>query len=96
MRFYRGEHQFYCGIGLHTRAMYLCAMDKSGWIHLHGNLPTQPDRFLEAVQPFRAGLVVTATALDKDRPSPPALLSFLAEKSQANSGIACLINTHVV
>jgi transposase len=63
MRFYRSEHQFYCGIDLHTRAMYLCVMDQSGKIHLHKNLLTQPDRFLAAVQPFRADLVVAVECI---------------------------------
>jgi len=27
MRFYTKHHQFYCGIDLHARTMYVCTMD---------------------------------------------------------------------
>jgi hypothetical protein len=29
MRFYAKQHQFYCGIGLHARTMYLCILDRN-------------------------------------------------------------------
>jgi hypothetical protein len=30
MRFYTSQHQFYCGIDLHARTMYICIMEQSG------------------------------------------------------------------
>ena len=27
MRFYDGQHRFYCGVDLHTKRMYLCILD---------------------------------------------------------------------
>ncbi len=35
MRFYSHQHQFYCGIDLHARSMFLCIMDHKGKILLH-------------------------------------------------------------
>ena len=32
MRFYTHHHQFYCGIDLHARAMYLCITDAAGTV----------------------------------------------------------------
>ena len=60
MRFFQGNAQFYCGVDLHTRAMYLCILDAAGRIVLHKNFPTRPAAFLDAVEPFRQDLVVGA------------------------------------
>ena len=30
MRFYNQQHQFYCGVDLHARTMYLCVLDAAG------------------------------------------------------------------
>jgi len=35
MRFYTKQHQFYCGIDLHARTMYVCIMDHEGTILIH-------------------------------------------------------------
>jgi len=59
MRFYTGQHQYYCGIDLHARTMYLCVLKhESGEVVLHRNLRCEPDAFLQAVAPFRDDLVV--------------------------------------
>ncbi len=63
MRFYQGQHRFYCGIDLHARSMYLCILDQAGAIVLHQNLDARPDAFLQAVAPFRDGLVVAAECM---------------------------------
>ncbi len=46
MRFYTQQHQYYCGIDLHARSMYLCILDQSGEILLHRNMRANPDAFL--------------------------------------------------
>jgi len=58
MRFYDQHHEFYCGVDLHTRKMYLCVLDREGNKRLHRNLRAKPDDFLRAIKPFRNGLVV--------------------------------------
>jgi transposase len=59
MRFYTGQHQYYCGIDLHARTMYLCILKhEGGELVLHRNLRCEPDAFLRAVAPFRDDLVV--------------------------------------
>jgi transposase len=63
MRFYNQPHRFYCGIDLHARSMYLCVLDEAGTIVLHKNLATSPAAFLEAMAPFRDGLVVAAECM---------------------------------
>jgi len=58
MRFYTGQHRFYCGIDLHARTMHVCILDHDGHVVYDQNLACRPDAFLRAVAPFRDGLVV--------------------------------------
>ena len=58
MRFYTKQHQFYCGIDLHARTMYLCILNQDGEIVLHRNMKAAPEPFLKAIAPYREDLVV--------------------------------------
>ena len=62
MRFYNQQHRFYCGVDLHARTMYVCVLDQGGNIVLHKDLPAEPAAFLEAIAPYRDGLVVETFA----------------------------------
>src|SRR6188474_1302277 len=56
MRFYTGQHRFYCGIDLHTRTLSLCVLDSSGTIALEATLSPEPERLLNALAvPRRLG-----------------------------------------
>jgi len=63
MRFYTQEHRFYAGVDLHTRTLHLCILDHTGAVVYDRNLPCRPDAFLQAVAPFRDGLVVGAECM---------------------------------
>jgi transposase len=63
MRFYNQAHAFYCGVDLHARTMYLCILNQAGTIVLHQDLPVEPAAFLEAIAPYREGLVVACECL---------------------------------
>jgi transposase len=58
MRFYTKQHQFYCGIDLHARTMYLCLLNQEGEMLVHRNMPAGPEPFLKAIAPYREDLVV--------------------------------------
>ena len=58
MRFYTKQHQFYCGIDLHARTMYLCVLNQDGEILVPRTMPAGPEPFLKAVAPYRTDLVV--------------------------------------
>jgi transposase len=58
MRFYTTQHQFYCGIDLHARTMYLCVLNQEGEILLHRNMKAGPEPFLKAIAPYREDVVV--------------------------------------
>ena len=58
MRFYTTTHQYYCGIDLHARVMYLCIISSSGEIVLHRNMKADLESLLEAIEPYRPDVVV--------------------------------------
>jgi len=60
MRYYQPQkqYQYFCGVDLHTKTMYLCVQDEAGRIQLHKNIRAQPGAFLEAVKPYRDSVVV--------------------------------------
>src|ERR671918_1886614 len=63
MQFYTKQHQFYCGIDLHARAMYVCILNQSGEILVHRNMKTSPETFLKVIAPYREGLVVAVECM---------------------------------
>jgi len=58
MKVYNKQHPYYCGIDLHARTMYVCILDQTGKKVYHKNIPCTPERFLQAIAPYRLGLVV--------------------------------------
>jgi hypothetical protein len=58
MRFYNSQHQFYCGIDLHARTMHVCILDRAGCVVLDRNLACHFQTLLEAIAPFRDGIVI--------------------------------------
>ena len=63
MRFYNRPHQYYCGIDLHVKTMYVCILDGAGQVLVHRNVLSTPAAFLEVVAPYRMGLVVAAECM---------------------------------
>jgi hypothetical protein len=63
MRFYTKQHKSYCGIDLQARSMYVCVLSQDGEILLHRNMKAAPEPFLDAVAPYRDGLVVAVECL---------------------------------
>lgn len=63
MRFYNQAHQFYCGVDLHARTMYLCVLGHAGQKLLHKEVPSDPAALLEALAPYRADLVIACECM---------------------------------
>jgi hypothetical protein len=57
-RYYNQHHEYYCGVDLHARSLFVCVVDPRGRTQLSKNLPASPQAFLEAVAPFRGDVVV--------------------------------------
>src|SRR6266699_7141427 len=63
MRFYNQQHRFNCGVDLHARTLSLCVLDADGTTVFHDTIAAAPAAFLEAVRPFRDGLVVACECM---------------------------------
>ena len=64
MRFYTGQHRYYCGIDLHARTMYLCILDHdTGKILLHRNVRCEPELLLQTIEPYRDDLLIGAECI---------------------------------
>jgi transposase len=63
MRYYTGQHQYYCGVDLHGRTMYLCGVNQADKILLHREIPTTADLFLEKLAPYRQDVVVSVECI---------------------------------
>jgi hypothetical protein len=63
MRFDKTAHPFYCGIDLHARTMHVCVLDAAGTVVLDQNLPGHFDTLLQAIAPFRDGIVIGAACM---------------------------------
>ena len=51
MRFYTQRHQFYCGIDLHARSMYVCVMNHEGNTLLHRSMLATDTDLLKPIDP---------------------------------------------
>jgi transposase len=63
MRFYNQQHRFYCGVDLHARTLSLHILDATGATVLAKTIAAGPKAFLQAVAPFREGLVVACECM---------------------------------
>ena len=63
MHFYTRQHQFYCGIDLHARSMYVCILDSAGTVLFHRNLPTEPQQLLEVIRPYQEDIIVAVECI---------------------------------
>lgn len=58
MRFYTEQHRFYAGVDLHARTLSVCVLDQAGQVVAEATVAASPPAFLQALAPFRDGLVV--------------------------------------
>src|SRR5919197_81920 len=63
MRFYTQQHQFYCGIDLHARTMYVCILNHDGEILVHRDMQARPETFLKVIAPYREDIVVAVECI---------------------------------
>jgi transposase len=63
MRFYTGQHRFYCGIDLHARLLAVCILDQAGRIVLQTQIPADQQRLREVLAPYRPDVVVAVECL---------------------------------
>jgi transposase len=63
MRFYTQQHNFYCGIDLHTKNMYVCILNQTGNIQVHKNINTSPQALYNTLKPYLPDVVVSVECM---------------------------------
>ena len=63
MRCYNQQHRFYAGVDLHARNMFTHVLDEQGQTVFAKDLPCEPQVFLDAIAPYRDGLIVGAECM---------------------------------
>lgn len=58
MKFYTKTHDYYCGIDLHSRNLYVCILDTEGQVCVHKNIAAHPERLKKLIEPYRTDLVI--------------------------------------
>ena len=58
MRFYNSQHQFYAGIDLHARKMYICIIDNNGNKIFHKNMDANPLNLIQTIIPYKENIIV--------------------------------------
>ncbi len=58
MKFYTKQHDYYCGIDLHTKVMYLCILNSKGDVMFHKNMKANPEALTKAIEPFKENLII--------------------------------------
>lgn len=58
MKFYTKTHQYYCGIDLHAKNLYVCILDSEGAICVHKNINANPEALLKLLQPYQHAMVL--------------------------------------
>lgn len=58
MKFYTKQHDYYCGIDLHARCLYVCILNQMGDVVLHKNIKANPEALLKIIEPYRSNLVI--------------------------------------
>ena len=96
MKFYKRQHEYYCGIDLHANSMHVCVVDHAGKKHVHKNFDTKkPETFLLALGPFRKrDLIIgceATTLLKRECPQAKAFAERIEKKhnkARANTLLA--------
>ena len=63
MQFYKEQHNYYCGIDLHARSMYICILDSKSNVKFHKDLKTSPEALKQAIKPYLDGLVIAVECM---------------------------------
>jgi hypothetical protein len=63
MRFYAQQHQYYCGIDLHTKNMYVCIVNQAGKTLYHYNLPARIDSLFPVIKPYLPNIAIAVECI---------------------------------
>jgi len=84
MRFYKNQHQFYIGIDLHARTMYICVINNIGETVFHKNMECSRDNLELVTNTFGKDIVL---ALNASSPGTGLQISVLSRESILHLGM---------
>ena len=58
MNFYNNMHQYYCGIDLHARLLYVCIIDNTGEVLAHQKIKDDPVALMGLLEPYIEDIIV--------------------------------------
>ena len=63
MRFYTKQHNYYCGIDLHTKNMYVCILNQAGNILVHKNIYSNPQSLIKVIEPYLPDVAISVECM---------------------------------
>ncbi len=63
MRFYTQQHQYYCGIDLHTKNMYVCILNQAGKVLVHKNINSSPQALIKTIEPYLPDVAIAVECI---------------------------------
>jgi len=63
MRFYTQQHQYICGIDLHTKNMYVCILDQGGNILFHKNISSSQQSLHRVIKVYLPDIALTVECM---------------------------------
>jgi len=60
MEYLKFNKQYYCGVDLHAKSIYVCLMNYNGKVFIHRKVPSDPLMFMNTIEAFKDNLVVGA------------------------------------
>jgi len=63
MKFYSQQHQYYCGIDLHAKNLYVCIIDQKANILVHKNIPTNTNTLYHLLKPYLSDLALAVECM---------------------------------
>lgn len=63
MRFFTDQHEFYAGIDLHAREMYVCVMNQDGNVVFHKNMTADPEHLENVLSRFSTDIVIAVECM---------------------------------
>jgi len=57
MKFYTTLHNYYCGIDLHAKILYVCILDQQGNKRVHQKIGADPQALLRLLEPYMGNVI---------------------------------------
>lgn len=63
MNFYKKQHNYYCGIDLHAKSLYVCIISHNNEKLLHKEIPANTESLMDLLKPFLNEIIIGAESM---------------------------------